>query len=63
MAGGAVINIILNAVFITWLNTPGAAIATAITTIAWNLVAAYVVWSRLHIVSIAFWRFRIKPTS
>jgi O-antigen/teichoic acid export membrane protein len=63
MAAGAAINIVLNAVFINLFSTPGAAIATATTTVVWNLVAAYIVWSRLKIVSIAFWRFRIKPVS
>ena len=60
MAAGAILNLVLNAIFISWLSTPGAAIATATTTVLWNIAAAYVVWVRLKIVSIAFWKLRFK---
>lgn len=63
MAGGAILNVVLNGLFITWMGTPGAAIATATTTVIWNLVAAYMVWNRLQIVCIAFWQFKTKPSS
>lgn len=63
MAGGAILNVVLNGIFITWMGTPGAAIATATTTVIWNLAAAYMVWNRLQIVCIAFWQFKIKPSS
>ena len=63
MAVGAVLNLILNVIFINWLSTPGAAIATATTTVLWNVAAAYVVWVRLRIVSIAFWKLRFKSSS
>lgn len=53
MAGGAVLNLLLNAGLISWIGIEGAAYATAITTILWNLAAAVVVWYRLGIRSIA----------
>ena len=61
MAVGAVLNLILNFVFIKWLGTAGAAVATSTTTILWNIAAAYVAWARLKIVSIAFWKLSFKP--
>ena len=61
MAVGAVLNLALNLVLISWLGTPGAAIATATTTVLWNIAAAYVAWARLKIVSIAFWKLSFKP--
>ena len=61
MAVGAVLNLVLNVMFITWMGTPGAAVATATTTVLWNVAAAYVAWARLKIVSIAFWKLSFKP--
>ena len=61
MAFGAVLNLVLNIVLIKLFGTPGAAYATAITTVLWNVIGAYVAWVRLRIVSLAFWKLRLKP--
>ncbi len=55
MGIGALINLVLNAFFIEWLGIEGAAYATIITTLLWNVAAAFVVWYRLRIVSFALW--------
>lgn len=55
MGVGAVINLVLNGILISWLGIEGAAYATIVTTLLWNGVAALVVWYRLKIVCIAFW--------
>jgi len=43
------LNILLNIVLIPYFGINGAAIGTAITTITWNLVLAYLVWKYLKI--------------
>ena len=55
MAFGAVINLILNGIFISWLGLEGAAIATIITMLLWNVAAAFVVRMRIGVVSFALW--------
>ena len=55
MAFGALLNLILNFIFIEWLGIEGAAYATIITTLLWNIAAAFVVWYRLKIISFALW--------
>ncbi len=55
MAFGAVLNLILNGIFITWIGIEGAAIATIITTLLWNIAAAIVVRMRIGITSFALW--------
>jgi O-antigen/teichoic acid export membrane protein len=61
MAACAVINVILNGVLITLYGSTGAAVATATSTVIWNIAAAIVVWYRLGIGSIAFWKFKLVP--
>ncbi len=63
MAFGALLNLGLNAILITRIGIEGAAIATIITTLLWNIAAALVVWRRLRIVSFALWWPRNKKTS
>ena len=63
MAFGAVLNLALNAFFIQWIGIEGAAIATIITTLLWNVAAALVVWYRLKIVSFALWWPKTKKAS
>ncbi|MEM8485190.1 MAG: flippase [Bacteroidota bacterium] len=63
MAFGAILNLGLNAVLITNMGIKGAAIATIITTLLWNIAAALVVWRRLRIVSFALWWPRNKKSS
>ena len=63
MAFGAMLNLGLNAILITNMGTQGAAIATIITTLLWNIAAALVVWRRLRIVSFALWWPRNKKSS
>ncbi len=63
MAFGAILNLGLNAILITQMGIKGAAIATIITTLLWNIAAAFVVWRRLQIVSFALWWPRKQKAS
>jgi O-antigen/teichoic acid export membrane protein len=45
----AVLNIILNAIFIPYWNAEGAALATAISMICWNCILIYFSWQKLKI--------------
>lgn len=55
MAFGAVLNLILNGILISWIGIEGAAIATIITTLLWNVAAAVVVRMRIGVTSFALW--------
>ena len=48
-AGAAVLNVVLNASLIPLWGINGAAIATATTTIIWNVALALYVWRRLGV--------------
>ncbi len=65
MTGGAFLNLVLNFLLIGAfdMGAMGAAIATSTTTVIWNVAAAVFVWTRLNIVSVAFWRLNVKPSS
>ncbi len=63
MAVGATLNLILNAVMISTMGIEGAAYATIITTLLWNVGAAFVVWKRLQLVSFALWWPKTKKES
>ncbi|WP_233275030.1 flippase [Calidifontibacillus oryziterrae] len=54
VALAAILNIILNFILIPLLEIEGAAIATAISTVIWNLYLAFLVYKRLNIVTIPF---------
>jgi O-antigen/teichoic acid export membrane protein len=54
----AVINVVMNAGLIKLYGAMGAAIATSLSIILWNTIAAFVVWHRLKIVSLALYRPR-----
>ena len=49
MAGGALLNFILNGILIALIGIEGAAYASVTTNILWNIAAAIVVWYRLRI--------------
>ncbi|MFK7846882.1 MAG: flippase [Rhodothermales bacterium] len=63
MAIGALLNLVLNGILITSMGIKGAAIATIVTTLLWNIGAAMVVWYRLKIVSFALWWPKNKKAS
>ena len=60
MAGGAVLNFVLNGILIALIGLEGAAYASVITNIAWNLAATAIVWNRLRIFTMALWFPRRK---
>ncbi len=55
MAFGAILNLILNAFLIKSMGIEGAAVATIIATLLWNVAAAVVVRMRIGITSFALW--------
>ncbi|MEZ4698719.1 MAG: oligosaccharide flippase family protein [Rhodothermales bacterium] len=59
----AIINVTLNVGLITAYGAIGAAYATALSIILWNTIAAFVVWYRLKIVSVALYRPKKGPSA
>lgn len=57
-SAGAVANVILNLILIPKWSKEGAAIATAISTVMWNLVMAWFVWKKLGLYTTALGDFR-----
>lgn len=53
----ATLNIALNVILIPNYGAVGASVATAISTILWNVVMAFIVWYRMKIVAVAIPRF------
>ncbi len=55
----AIINVVMNVGLIKLYGAMGAAVATSLSIILWNTIAAFVVWHRLKIVSVAlYWPSR-----
>jgi O-antigen/teichoic acid export membrane protein len=63
MGSTAVVNVALNVGLIHFYGSLGAAYATASSIILWNVIAAFVVWYRLRIVSLAVVRPLQRPAS
>ena len=59
MTLSTVLNIILNAIFIPIYGAVGAALATAIAIITWNIIMAILVWYKLKILAIAIPNFKL----
>lgn len=59
ITGSAILNIILNVLMIPIWGIQGAAFATSVSTISWNLILMYLVWKRLGLITFPIY-FELK---